>query len=218
MKTIYLQRQGSGETLNTNNWQNKNLEFYIEIGRHVGKSQTERRKFYYYEIEFKNEEKSLRGEFPSKEQCLHEVERITGYRVSDTIEHYSYGNKYTEFKDWKEICKNDKFFSCLFIKDNTTVVLMPENTIICKFPENSEGIDKLDYVWGKELSLILDAFKAYKKERNFSCNKGKSEEYFRKWFCWYLSESLKEFSPNRKLYIINDYDEEITDETPSNKK
>ena len=206
MKTIYLQRQGSTHSYNTNNSINSQLGFYIGIepmrnnkyhitiaSRCKQKEDTEQSKTIIIEITapslssvFKHIEKEIR------ESLFEDI------IIADTIEMYCYNNFCYEPVE-------DKYLAvCFYEKSTETIRLYPENYCLVSF--NHKGTKdylQMDSATAGYLPILEEQAAEYEKEKNWTCHQDKSEDFLRERFTWLIGEEIKKKNNNVKFCIVD---------------
>ena len=127
MKTIYLQRQGSSYTFNTNNAINSHWGYYVEVETLPGNRYAIRISHTVQETDGKNKTKTINidARFPSLSDAFRRIEQEfreeygEDIRIADTIEMYCHNN-FTYRKT------DDRYLvSCFYEKSTETIRLYP---------------------------------------------------------------------------------------------
>lgn len=206
MKTIYLQRQGSSGTYNTNNSINNDLGYYIEVGTwknsqyHIIIASTRKKA----DDDTKSKRIEIHAVYPSLSNAFRRIEKelreelSENVTLSDTIERYCHNNfTYGEVED--------KYLAvCFYEKATETIRLYPENYCLVSF--NHKGTKdylQMDSATAEYLPILKEQAKEYEKEKDWSCHIGKSEDFRRERFAWLIGEALKKMDCLRKFYLTD---------------
>lgn len=206
MKTIYLQRQGSSNSYNTNNCINSQLGFYIGVqpitndkyhvsivSRYNPKEDGEQRK----RIEIEVVALSLPDVFRRIEKEI-QKELSEDIIIADTIEMYCHDN-YCYFK------VEDKYLAvCFYEKSTETIRLYPENYCLVSFKhKGTKDYLQMDSATLKYLPILEEQAAEHEKEKNWTCHQDKSEDFLRERFAWLIGESIKKENNNVKFCIVD---------------
>lgn len=204
MKTIYLRRQGTSDTYNTNNAINSQMGFIINVVTCpnnyyrisiVAKRDTSTDEATRKRIEINQQFTSLPNAFRRIEKEIQKEfgEEIT---ISDTIEMYCHAN-YN--------CDGDKYLAvCFYEKSTETIRLYPENYCLVSF-KNKDTKDylQMDAATAQYLPILEKQAKEYENEKNWHCHKNKFIEFIRERFAWLIGEDIKESNNEVKFYIAD---------------
>lgn len=204
MKTIYLQRQGSSDTYNTNNAINSQLGFFINIvtcsNNHCRISITAKRDASTNEatrksIEINHQFTSLPNAFKRIEKEIQKEfgEEIT---ISGTIEMccHAYNNY-----------GGDKYLAvCFYEKSTETIRMYPENYCLVSFKnKGTKDYLQMDAATAQYLPILEKQAKEYENEKNWHCHKNKSKEFLRERFAWLIGEDIKKSNNEVRFYIAD---------------
>lgn len=206
MKTIYLQRKGSGNNYNTNNAINSQLGLYIEVRKwlnnmyHIillGKEEKVKDQTFCKRIESDKEFKSLSDAFRYIEKLVRKEysEHIT---ISDTIEKYCHNNITPQNVE-------DKYLAvCFYEKSTETIRLYPENYCLVSFKnKGTKDYLQMDKATARYLPILKKQAAEYEKEKNWSCHIDKSEDFLRERFAWLIGEDIKKNDNNVRFYLAD---------------
>lgn len=206
MKTIYLQRQGSTSTYNTNNSINSQLDYRIEVRSLPDNA---------YLIRISTDGKVLNDNtkgktieiqtvFPSLQDAFRRIERelkdelSEQVAISNTIEKYCHNNfTYGEVKD--------KFLACCFYEKATeTIRLYPENYCLVSFKhKGTRDYLQMDSATAEYLPILQEQANQHEKEKDWGCHVNKSEDFRRERFAWLIGEYIKKNNNQIRFYLAD---------------
>lgn len=204
MKTVYLQRQGSVNSYNTNNAINSQLEFFINVEQHLNneyhisiaeKRNTSKNEAARKSIKIDSQFLSLPDAFRRIER---EVQKEFGkdIAISDTIEMYCHNN---------HNCGGDKYLVVSFYEKSTeTIRLYPQNNCLVSFKnKGTKDYLQMDAATASYLPILERQAEEFEKEKNWECHKNKSIEFLRERFAWLVGEEIKKENNHAKFYIAD---------------
>lgn len=205
-KTIYLRRQGSSNSYNTNNAINSQLGLYIEVNTwpnnmyHIILSSKQEKAIHEIinkRIEINKEFDSLSDVFRYLEKSVRK-EYSMNIAISDTIERYCHGNLTP-----KEI--GDKYLAvCFYEKSTETIRLYPANYCLVSFKnKRTKDYLQMDKATARYLPILKKQAAEYEKEKKWSCHICKSEDFLRERFAWLIGEDIKRNDNNVKFYLTD---------------
>lgn len=206
MKTIYLQRQGSSDELNTNNSINSQLGFFIKISTlkdnmyiitiveksnhsidgNIDKRVNIKAFFSSFADVCKRIEEEMLNEF-SEEIC-----------ISETIERYGHDSFFYRGM-------NDKYLAvCFYEKSTETIRLYPQNYCLVSFKnKGTKDYLQMDAATAQYLPILEKQSTEYEKEKKWTCHKGKSEDFLRERFAWLIGEDIKNMNNSVRFRITD---------------
>lgn len=205
-KTIYLQRQGSSNSYNTNNKINSQLGLYIEVNTwpnnmyHIilsAKQEKAKHEIISKRIEIDKEFNSLSDVFRYLEKSVRK-EYSMNIAISDTIERCCHGDIAP-----KEI--GDKYLAvCFYEKSTETIRLYPENYCLVSFKnKGTKEYLQMDKATARYLPMLKKLTANYEKDRKWFCHKYRSEEFLRERLTWLIGEHIKKNDNNVKFYLAD---------------
>lgn len=206
MKTIYLQRQGSSYTFNTNNAINSHWGYYVEVETLPGNRYAIRISHTVRETDGKNKTKTINidARFPLLSDAFRRIEQEfreeygEDIRIADTIEMYCHNN-FTYRKT------DDRYLvSCFYEKSTETIRLYPENYCLVSFRhKGTKDYLQMDAATARYLPILEKQAEQHEKEWGWTCHADKSEDFLRERFAWLIGEAIKEQDNERPFYIAD---------------
>jgi hypothetical protein len=206
-KTIYLQRQGCSDTLNTNNLINHRLPYFIEIQKFgwykdsKGKIIHGENPYYSWNIcyssyhEINNTDKRGQIAAMAKEPVTLDVAKYqvqqtllerfnVDIKISDLVEAYMFN----QGKWYTDVTKNDIFFAAAAYSKQTDTIRTMDNCCLVSFTPDGP-VFNFDAFNARYIQVCEKCYRDYVNQGEVN---GKDEETRKGWLAWLISETIKE--------------------------
>lgn len=195
MKKIYLQTQGIGNELNTNNSINSHLSFHICIrqlleNRYIIDICRDGTR-----INIDNKYSSLQSVFRRIEK---EVKNAFGeeIQISNTVERYCH--------DFYHVLHKKYLACCFYDKKTETIILYPNNEVLVSFRDkDTDKYLRANQATAKYLHILQEQAEQHEKEKNWTCHIGATDDFLRERYAWLIGEAIKAEDNNIQFKITD---------------